>query len=159
VIGMIRFRPGLIRVFGMLAGVTILFIALLVANYYFKPLYIAYKLPTLHRAKERRILYDYDHRLLAEQLRRFAWEKKWNSLSHESGELTFYGSDSSLPVVLKGLGPSKIRVGDDRVDFDCGGPGLTYGISVFREGVAGTGTKRLGEGIWFYAEDNVVPDR
>lgn len=135
------------------------FLVISVGIYFYRPLYIAYKLPALQRDKERRILYDYDHQMLAERLRKFAFEQKWNKSTNSAGEMIFRGDDPSIPVVLRGLGPSQIRVTDDRVDFDCGGPGLDYGISVFREGSSGSGTKELGPGVWFYSQDNAVPRR
>ena len=36
---------------------------------------------------------------------------------------------------------------------------LSFGISVWREGLKGYGTKKLTDGVWFYSEDERVPSR
>jgi hypothetical protein len=110
----------------------------------------------LTREEERELLYNVNHVVLASELRTFANEKRWSKPVTTSDSDCFHKSDP-IPASLQILNPSQICVFDDRVEYDCGGPFLSFGIAVFREGVPGHGTKKLGEGVWFYAEDGRVP--
>jgi len=122
------------------------------------PLYFAY---TMHRQmddKERQLLYRINHKVFASELRNFANEHRW-SFPHESDGFDYFrATDPNVPPDLRALDPSVIRVFNDRIEFECGGAFLSFGIVVFREGLRGSGTKELGDGIWFYAEDGTVPN-
>ena len=120
-------------------------------------LYFAY---TIHRQigeKERQLLYRINHKILASELRDFAKVHRWNFPHKFEGFDYFRATDRDVPPSLRALDPSVIRVFNDRIEFECGGAFLSFGIVVFREGLHGNGTKELGEGIWFYAEDGAVP--
>jgi hypothetical protein len=112
---------------------------------------------------EQALLYQTDHKVLAQVMREFASERQWSSghppRSTFGDFIFFYGEDSSLPLALRVLKPSSVRVFDDRVECEFGGAFLHFGIAAFRPGLAGHGTKKLGDGIWFYAEDGRVPSR
>lgn len=112
----------------------------------------------MDREEERELLYKVNHVVLASELRTFANEKRWSKPVTASDSDCFHKSDP-IPASLKILNPSQICVFDDRVEYDCGGAFLSFGIAVFRQGVAGHGTKKLGDGIWFYAEDGRVPSQ
>lgn len=121
------------------------------------PLYFAY---TMHRQigeKERQLLYRINHKVFASELRDFAKAHRWSSPREPEGFDYFRATDPDVPPDLRALGPSVIRVFNDRIEFECGGAFLSFGIVAFREGLHGGGTKELGDGIWFYAEDGAVP--
>ena len=113
----------------------------------------------MNTAKEKQLLYQIDHTAFASELRNFANEQRWKGRHKGFGFDYYLKSDPEVPDVLRALNPSTIRVFNDRIQFECGGAFLSFGISVFRDGVTGEGTKKLGEGIWFYAEDGRVPER
>jgi len=112
----------------------------------------------LTKETERELLYNINHEVLASELRNFANEKRWNRPMTNDDSDCFHKSDR-IPPSLQILNPSQICVFDDRVEYDCGGAFLSFGIAVFRQGFPGHGTKKLGDGIWFYAEDGRVPPR
>ena len=106
-------------------------------------------------ARERQLLYEIDHAEFASVVRRFAAENGWNQ--DRVWPVYFEKTDTRVPMVLRGLGFSILNIYDDRVDVDFGGPFLSFGISVFRDDADGYGTKKLGDGVWFYAEDGRIP--
>ena len=137
----------------IIAGVALAFAVRVVAPAF----YFAY---TIHRQigeKERQLLYRTNHRVLASELRNFAKVHKWSSPQKSEGFDYFRATDHDVPPDLRALDPSVIRVFNDRIEFECGGALRSFGIVVFREGLRGNGTKELGHGIWFYAEDGAVP--
>jgi hypothetical protein len=120
-------------------------------------LYFLHVLKGQNTRKEKQILYELDHAVVAATLRRFAGEQNW---PNSNGPPKYYtNTDPRVPIALRGLGFSIINIYDDRVDIDFGGPSLSFGLSVFPQGIEGQGTKKLGEGIWFYSEDGRVPPR
>ena len=121
------------------------------------PLAFAFATNRMDREQERQLLYNVDHRVLAAELRKFASEERWSKQANSSEPTLVNANDPRLPTALRVLHSSGVSIYDDRVEYDCGGPFLSFGIAVFREGNPGHGTKRLGEGIWFYAEDGRVP--
>lgn len=145
------------------AAVTIFVTALLVGIYFRFPIYFAYKMASEIPERERKILYHVDHRSLAANLRKFAAERKWNNPDRRSQSDFFYGDDSALPAALRDLEPSWVQIKDDHIDFGYGvvarERSLSFGISVWREGLPGSGTKELEDGVWFYSEDGRVPSR
>jgi len=100
--------------------------------------------------EERFLLYDIDHASLAQALRELADQRKW-----QRADLS--ASDPSIPAALKILKPSAIWIFEDRIELDFGGAFLSFGFRAFPHGVEGYGTKRLGDGFWFYSEDGRVP--
>jgi hypothetical protein len=125
--------------------------------------FLVYQMVRTIPREERRILYHIDHNVLAAELRRFAAERKWNNNNNTQPVEFFYGDDPSLPARLRLFRPGWIQINDDRVDFGCGqavwDKSLSFGISVWRAGLEGYGTKRLADGVWFYSEDGRVPFR
>jgi hypothetical protein len=113
--------------------------------------------------EERRVFYDIDHNALARELRPFAAERRWNNPNKASSADFFYGDDPQVPARLREFKPGWIQISDDRIDFGCGkavwDKSLSFGISVWREGLEGHGTKKLAAGVWFYSEDGNVPSR
>jgi hypothetical protein len=118
--------------------------------------------------RERGLLYDTDHAVLAQIMREFATDRQWASGQPTKSEfgppefgplIAFGASDQSLPPALRVLKPSRIIIFDDRIELEFGGAFLHFGIRAFRPGLPGNGTKRLGEGVWFYSEDGYVPSR
>ncbi len=115
----------------------------------------------LIKKRERQLLYDTDHRALAEIMRDFATERQWSSGQPPRSDfgdfVHFPSNDPSLPPAVRLLKPSGVVIFSDRVELEFGGALLHFGVAVFRPGIAGEGTKQLGEGIWFYAENGRVP--
>jgi hypothetical protein len=111
----------------------------------------------LVRNGERHLLYDINHEALATELRRFANQMRWGRPVKHTEPESFDSSDPVVPPSLRILRSSGVTIYDDHIEYDCGSPFLDFGIVVFREGIPGTGTKKLGEGIWFYSADNRVP--
>src|SRR5438874_497651 len=107
--------------------------------------------------RERQLLYDVDHKTLASELQRFANEQRWSRNIRNADPDAFGTSNPATPASLRILKPSAIWIFDDRIQFDCGGPFLDFGIVVFPEGTEGTGAKRLAAGVWFYSDDGRVP--
>ncbi len=108
-------------------------------------------------AKERVILYELDHSSLAKELREFAKTMKQQQMTRDDSGIFIRLDDPRFPDALKLLKPNSLRVCADYVSIEFGGPFLHFGITAFREGLEGKGTKKLGPGIWFYAEDERVP--
>src|SRR2546425_8578405 len=104
--------------------------------------------------RERGLLYDTDHAALAQVMREFASERQWSSGQRPRssfGDFVYFaGDDLSLPPALRLLKPSSVRIFEDRIECEFGGPFLHFGVATFRPGISGHGTKHLGEGIWFY---------
>jgi len=121
------------------------------------PFHFAYGMHRTVLKKERQLLYRINHKVFAAELRDFAKMHRWSFFHADGGFDYFAKTDPDVPLELQALNPSAIRVFDDRIEFECGGALLSFGIVVFREGLRGNGTKELGEGIWFYAEDGVTP--
>jgi hypothetical protein len=113
--------------------------------------------------RERALLYETDHPALAQVMREIAQERRWASPQPSTlapdDPLILDGKDSSLPIAARLLKPSHIAVFRDHIEFEFGGALLHFGIRTYRPGIPGEGTKRLGDGIWFYAEDGRVPSQ
>jgi hypothetical protein len=62
-----------------------------------------------------------------------------------------------VPAALRVLKPSAISVHPDYIALDFGGPFFQMDIRAFKPGLAGEGTKRLADGLWFYSEDGSYP--
>jgi hypothetical protein len=152
-----------IRTAAISSAATILVILLLLCVWLREPLYIAYKMRTEFGEKQRKLLYHTNHKHLATELRRFATERRWDNEGKKATPDFYYGDDPALPPALKALGPSWVEINDDRIDVGCGGfvreQGHSFGISVWREGLAGSGVKKLEEGMWFFSDDEHIPGR
>jgi len=145
---------------GFLLGIGVCFVVLLLWGFcrdIVGPLWFAHDIRHLNEEKERFLLYGVNRQALAAELRDFAARTRWNADRHSPEFDYFTTRDAVMPVELRGLGPTAIRIFDDRIEFDCGGPFLSFGIAAYKPGLSGKGTKQLGDGIWFYAEDNSVP--
>ena len=109
--------------------------------------------------KEKHILYDVDHTELASQLREFATKLRWSHNEKKGEPDIVWANDPRIPQNLKLLDPTSIAVFDDRIILECGGGLFHFGVVAFRPGIEGSGTKKLGVGLWFFAEDGRVPSR
>ena len=74
----------------------------------------------------------------------------------------FYHDDSRFPVRVRLLQPSWVQISDDRIDVGCGEIGhdgaYAFGLRVWRDQNApGYGTKKLGEGMWYYQQEYEYP--
>ena len=148
------------------AGVLVLLIVVIVVARVVYPrssLAFAYELIRTIPREERRILYHIDHHALATDLRRFAAQERWNNPNKSETPDFFYGNDPKLPASVREFHPGWIQINDDRIDFGCGqavwDKSQSFGISVWRGGLEGHGTKKLADGVWFYSEDGHVPSR
>jgi hypothetical protein len=121
------------------------------------PLYLAYTVHSLNVTKEKQLLYHLNHEVLASEIREFGSANGWRGAHKGLGFDYFLKGDPEVPEHLRALNPTIIRVFPERIEFDFGGAFLSFGLWVFRDGVEGEGTKKLGNGIWFYAEDGRVP--
>jgi len=114
------------------------------------PLFFVIYMRHLVNQQERFLCYEIDHTIVADSLRSLAEQQKWT----ESG---FDKDDPRVPAALRMLKPSAIFVHPDYVALDFGGPFFAMDIRAFKPGVAGEGTKKLAEGVWFYSEDGSYP--
>jgi hypothetical protein len=132
-------------------------LVLLAGRFVGPPIYFFYSMHQYTRNKERQLLYELNHQAFAIELRRFADDRRWSQSHIHSSIDSYHISDPAVPEVLRAFNPSVIRVYDDRIEFECGSAFLSFGIAVFRDSLEGSGTKKLGEGIWFYSENGSVP--
>jgi hypothetical protein len=141
-----------------IAAMLLIAIGLLLAGRYIvPPLYFSYEVHRGTVEKERQLLYKLNHQSFAIQVRDFAESNDWKGAHVGFGFQYYLKSDPEVPEPLRALDPSVIRIFADRVEFECGGAFLSFGLAVFREGFPGGGTKKLDDGVWFYAEDGIVP--
>jgi hypothetical protein len=110
-----------------------------------------------NEAGKRQILYHVNHAELAEEMRKFAEQKRGETSITDVAHLVIWDSDPDFPPSLRILKCSSVTVLPDRVRLEFGGPFLHFGIFVFDRGHPGEGTKRLADGVWFYSEDGRVP--
>lgn len=62
--------------------------------------------------------------------------------------------DPRLPDYVRSLKPSAVYIrNNDHIIIDFGGPFDAMDIRAFKPGVEGYGTKKLGDGLWFYYRD------
>jgi hypothetical protein len=151
------------RTYSIVCSLLILLVLISVLLYFRFPIALAYSAARDIPSEEKRILYRIDHKALAQELRRFAALERWNNPNRPETADFFYGDDPKLPDSVRQFRPGWIQVSDDRVDFGCGravfDQSTSFGISVWHEGLEGHGTKKLTDGVWFYAEDGHVPSR
>jgi hypothetical protein len=114
------------------------------------PLFFVIYMRHFVNQQERFLCFEIDHTIVAENLRNFAEEQKW-------AEIGFNKDDPRVPAALRVLKPSAIFVHPNYVALDFGGPFFEMDIRAFKPGVAGNGTKKLAEGLWFYSEDGSYP--
>ncbi len=142
---------------------TVLAVALLLGIIFRWPLMLVYAAVREPLAKEKKILYYTDHKALESELVHFAAIQRWGNPDKKTEPDFFYGDDQRLPPLLKELKPSWVEIRDDRVDVGCGGAvfdkSRNFGISVWRNGLSGWGTKELRKGMWFYSDDKHIPSR
>jgi hypothetical protein len=100
--------------------------------------------------KKRFLLHKIDHHALTEALRDFAQKQDWR-------EADFNKDDPRLPEYLRSLHPSAVYIRKDHIVIDFGGPFGAMDIRAFKPGFEGYGTKKLGDGLWFYARDGSGP--
>lgn len=110
---------------------------------------------TLINARERQIIYHIKHDALANEIRQYADEKRSQFPDLAYGMMK--PPPAQFPNSLKVLDCNSVSIFPDRVDLEFGGSFLSFGLHVFNKGTPGNGTKKLGDGIWFYAEDGHVP--
>jgi hypothetical protein len=107
--------------------------------------------------RERVILYRTDHKALATMLRDVATHQLWSFPKSPDDGIVLSSDNPSFPSALKRLKPSSVRISDEGTDLEFGGPFLHFGVSAFRPGLPGAGTKQLGDGLWFYSENGRYP--
>lgn len=131
-----------------------------VAIRYVPPFDFVFGMSRIVAAKQRMILYGLDHAALDMMLRNFATERRWTHplAATRSREMWFESDDAAIPPELRVLKPSLIHIDDERIDLEFGGPFLHFGVTAFRDRSKGSGTKKLRDGFWFYAENNRYPD-
>ena len=101
--------------------------------------------------QERFLLRKVDHRALAQELRDLAERHEWK-------DVYFNKDDSRLPAYVQSLKPNAVYIrGNDHIIIDFGGPFDAMDIRAFKPGVEGYGTKKLGDGLWFYARNGSGP--
>lgn len=100
-----------------------------------------------------------DSNAVGSEMRKFAHEARWDRLSSERPVTYVRRNSPAFPATLKHTKASAVRVMDDRVELEFGGTFLHFGIAAFREGNEGYGVKKLGDGIWYYSEEQMAPSR
>ncbi|HSI12115.1 MAG TPA: hypothetical protein VK961_08730 [Chthoniobacter sp.] len=123
------------------------------------PLSFVFGLDRSIAERQKIILYQIDHPSLAVLLRDFAARQRWSAAQPPQDSAFLYADDPAVPPALKLLRPSSVRINDESIDLEFGGALLHFGISAFRPGLAGSGTKQLGEGLWFYSENGRYPSK
>jgi hypothetical protein len=136
----------------LLACLLSIVVALICFLAYFRlPIAFVYLAAREIPSEEKRILYHMDHKALAQELRGFAAQERWNNANRSQAADFFYGDDSKLPDSVRQFRPGWIQINDERIDFGCGRAVLdlskSFGISVWREGLEGHGTKKLANGV------------
>ena len=101
--------------------------------------------------QERYVLYQMDHAAVAAELRELAQQRGWDRFDMST-------SDPSFPRALRPLKPGGIWAFQDYIELEFGGAFGDIGLRAFRPGLAGSGTRNLGDGIWFYSQDGSCPD-
>ena len=114
------------------------------------PLFFHIYMRHLVNQQGRFLCHEIDHAVVAETLRSFAEQQKWS-------ESSFGKDDPRVPAALRVLKPSAIFVHPDYIALDFGGPFFQMDIRAFKPGLAGEGTKKLADGVWFYSEDGSYP--
>jgi hypothetical protein len=102
--------------------------------------------------RERVVLYQLDHASTAKKLRQFAQQIGWKRADIRA-------SDPRFPAALRRFEPWGVWMYPDYIELEFGGAFGDIGFRAFRPGLAGTGTKKLGDGVWYYAQDGRVPPR
>ncbi len=123
------------------------------------PVVFVFGLDRIITEKQKSILYQIDHPSLAILLRDFAADQCWSVAARSKDGAFFDAYDPALPHALKLLKPTSVWIDEESIDLEFGGSLLHYGISAFRPGLAGSGTKQLGEGLWFYSENGRFPSK
>jgi hypothetical protein len=100
--------------------------------------------------KERLLLHKVDHRRLAQELRGLAEQHSWR-------DADFAKDDPELSAFLRSLEPSSVYIRTDHIIIDFGGPFDAMDIRAFKPGLEGYGTKKLSDGLWFYARGGSGP--
>lgn len=107
--------------------------------------------------EQERVLYQLDHPALGVHLREFAAREFWALPKTPKAGVFFYADDPAVPPELKHVQPSSVYIDGEKIHLEFGGPPLHYGIIAFRPGLAGSGTKQIGDGLWFYSENGRFP--
>jgi hypothetical protein len=117
--------------------------------------------PASHaRAKSHELIYDIDHaeilaacRFVRENLGRFRPDPKWSrpDAAYPDPE------DPLMPAIIRRLKPTTIEVQEDSVRLEFGGGPYHYGLTAFTGATAGSGTKEIIPGLWYFSEDGVIP--
>jgi hypothetical protein len=101
-------------------------------------------------ARERIVLYQLDHALAAKKLRELAAQLRWQHTS-------IAADDQRFPAELRRFEPCCVWLFPDYIELEFGGAFGDIGFRAFRSGLVGHGTKKLGDGLWYYAQDGRVP--
>jgi TonB family protein len=101
-------------------------------------------------ARERIVLYQLDHTLTAKKLRQLAAQYGWLHASIPANNQHF-------PPELRRFDPCCAWLCPDYIELKFGGAFGEIGFRAFRPGLVGYGTRKLGEGVWYYAQDGRVP--
>jgi hypothetical protein len=101
-------------------------------------------------ARERVVLYHLDHLLVANRLRQLAAQLGWKRTSVAA-------DDQRFPTELRRFEPCCVWLFPGYAELEFGGAFGDIGFRAFRPGLVGYGTKRLGPGLWYYAQDGRVP--
>jgi hypothetical protein len=100
--------------------------------------------------EKRFLLHKTDHHALAQELRDLAEKQEWK-------EVAFNKDDPRLPAYIRSLKPSAVYIRKYHIIIDFGGPFNAMDIRAFKPGVEGHGTKKLEDGLWFYARAGSGP--
>jgi hypothetical protein len=117
----------------------------------------AWAIHASNEATKRQVIYHINHAALAQEVRKFAEQKRSETVVAPAAPLLMWEGDPDLPASLKILKCSSVSIFPDRVRLEFGGPFLHFGIMIFNKGYPGEGNKQLADGVWFYSEDGRVP--
>jgi hypothetical protein len=141
-----EYLPDLLLVFGLIAVVGIL-----IALFARSPISLVVLMQHATNQEKRFLLHKVNHDALARELRNFAEQQEWK-------DVDFNKDDPRLPEYVRSLKPSAVYIrNNDHIIIDFGGPFDAIDIRAFKPGMEGYGTKKIGDGLWFYYRDGSGP--
>lgn len=140
------YSTDLLIVFVVIAGAGVLWLTFFSEN----PFSFVIRMQQVITQKKRFLLHKIDHHALAQELRDLAEQQGWK-------DVDFNKDDPRLPAHVRSLKPSAVYIRNDHIIIDFGGPFDAMDIRAFKPGLEGYGTKKLGDGLWFYARSGSGP--
>jgi hypothetical protein len=141
-----EYLPDLLLVFGLIAAAGIL-----IALFARSPISFVVLMQHAINQEKRFLLHKVNHNTLARELRNLAEQQEWK-------DVDFNKDDPRLPEYVRSLKPGAVYIrNNDHIIIDFGGPFDAMDIRAFKPGIKGYGTKKIGDGLWFYCRNGSGP--